>query len=219
MSQLAISADCLALIRHGSTSLNERAVLLSSQDPGLSVLGQSQSSHLASWAKPRLRDWHVVSSPSRRAMETAQYLVPATASGDQVVFADALRERNLGPYEGLGANDLRSQRAAAGLGILDMTLVWDGAEQVEQDSAIVDRVCRGLADLALTGRDGAGVSLVTHAGVIKALLHAVLDIPSSRPYAFRIGLGSVAILQRQRSVYWELKEFWQNPAATDRYLD
>jgi broad specificity phosphatase PhoE len=75
-----------------------------------------------------------------------------------------------------------------------------------------------LEGLPLGPPPGRGQVAVTHAGVIKSVLHHVLEVPSERPYAFRIGLGCAIVLQKTKG-YWELCEFWPNPAATARYLD
>lgn len=101
-----------------------------------------------------------------------------------------------------------------------MTLVWEGISGAEQDEAIVRRASRAILKVARSTPipPGGGIVVVTHAGVMKAMLHSMLDVPPSRPYGFRVGLGSVAVLCSHRN-YWELREYWQNPESRPRFLD
>lgn len=203
----------LILVRHGSTALNELGSLMSSQNPDLSSKGEAQAAAVAVYLTSRLGGFSIVSSLSKRSQSTADRI--AAASGLSVQTANGLQERELGRFEGLDAAELRAERRRLQLGDEDMTLIWDGVEGVEQDIEICQRF---LAAASLAGSEGGRVCCVSHAGALKSVLHSLLDVPTSRPYAFRIGLGCAIELRKTRGRF-ELYSFWQNPHVEDRYLD
>lgn len=96
------------VIRHGHSLPNERDQIVSrlpageATDAGLSSKGQAEVQQLAirlASEKPAC----ILSSPFRRALETAQLLKPAGWSG-QVIVETGLRERDFGDLEGKQAS-------------------------------------------------------------------------------------------------------------------
>ena len=205
--------DTLILLRHGSTALNESGTLMSKSDPGLSSHGVVQVDAAARYICDGYDIDRLLTSEAQRSMATA------TAVGArcevEVKTASGLRERHLGPFEGMSASELRDERTRLNLGIDDMTLIWEGVEAVESDREVFDRFWAEVANAS--GGNGT-ICCVTHAGAMKAVIHRLLNVPSSRPYAFRFGLGCVVELHRTRGRY-EMYSFWQNPHVKPRYLD
>jgi broad specificity phosphatase PhoE len=187
------------------------------QDADLSTQGHMQAAALADWFRGRDEFRVIGCSPSRRTYTTAALIADALPGVEQPIVDPSLRERDLGEFEGLSADRMVEERIDLGYEVpADPTVVWDGVKGVEQDTRVAIRSWAAVERLRESGGRGATVAAVTHAGVIKALLHYTFDIPSSRPYAFRIGLGSVIILEFFRG-HWSIREMWQNPHTLGRY--
>jgi len=89
------------IIRHGQTELNNRQVLQGRSDLPLNAQGIAQAEAAA--RRFRERDVifnRVLSSPLKRAVQTAQIIAPGIA----VETDDRLTEMDYGPYEGMDLN-------------------------------------------------------------------------------------------------------------------
>ena len=141
----------LYLMRHGETDLNAAGVLQGSIDAPLNARGLAQAREavdgLAALGLARL-----VSSPQRRARQTADVIAAALALPVDEI-AD-LRERDWGIYEG----HLRAGRAENGTG-------------VEPAAALGARALAALA--AIAPEPGVPVLAVSHGGLIRALIAAL----------------------------------------------
>lgn len=96
------------VIRHGHSLPNERDQIVSrlpagaAAEAGLSSKGREEVLQLAARLKSE-RPAGILSSPFRRAMETAQLLKPAGWSGE-IIVENGLRERDFGNLEGKQAS-------------------------------------------------------------------------------------------------------------------
>lgn len=196
----------LVLLRHGSTSVNESGRLLSSADPGLSERGRRQA-HAAREALTALGPYSLMSSPARRAQETAA-LLDAVA-----VVDDRLRERALADWEGLDEHQLRERRQATGASLVDLTQDWSGCPGVESDEQVAHRALAALAERELQHP----LVAVSHAGVVKSIVYAALQIPQHRSFALRITLGGM-VMFKERKGFLEIQRLWPNPHAEPPYI-
>jgi broad specificity phosphatase PhoE len=197
------------LIRHCATNINAGGTLLSSRDPALSEIGWAQVDPLRSELGAQGGPTRFVSSPARRATDTARALALDPAD-DTVLVENDLREREIGDWEGLTRDELVRRRTAEKLGVVDLTQDWRGAVGVEDDPEVSQRAFKVVEKWREEGVDRLGI--VTHAGVIKSMLYQSLEISASRPFAIRIGLGGFAVLVDYRGV-WELQSLYLNPKA------
>ena len=92
----------LIVVRHGQTNANARGVLLGRDDPGLDDVGRMQASSVAEALASVGRDARVVSSPLRRALETAEFI----AGERNVDVDDRFIELDYGGYEGTPVVDV-----------------------------------------------------------------------------------------------------------------
>jgi broad specificity phosphatase PhoE len=148
----------LALLRHGPTEWNAARRLQGRRDIPLSPAGRDEVARLR--LPPELAGWPWLTSPLRRASETAERLGLAQARHEP-----RLIEMGWGEWEGLTLAELDripeaalAERAAAGLDFQP-----PGGESPRQVQA---RLAPLLADIAQTGRPTGGV---THKGVIRAV--------------------------------------------------
>ena len=151
------------LIRHALPLRSEPG---EGSDPDLSEEGIEQAKRLPD-ALARFPITRLVSSPQRRAVQTAQPV--ADALGLDIDIDDRLAEydRDLAhyiPIEQIAA-EYPAELARLASGHLPST--------VDED-AFLARINDGIRDVASTGDHEATVAVFSHGGVINGLLHAIL---------------------------------------------
>ncbi|MGH4022159.1 MAG: histidine phosphatase family protein [Pseudonocardiaceae bacterium] len=162
----------LILIRH-ARPLREHRADGAAANPGLDAEGREQAEHLARWLAVERID-AIVSSPARRAWQTAEPL--AAALDLQVGVVDALREFDTGaneyvPVEELTVDDPRWQAMVRG--------EFYGCADPE---AFRRRVIDGVEQLVDT-HPGGRVAAFSHAGTINVYTAHVLSIAGNMWFA------------------------------------
>lgn len=177
----------LYLVRHGVTDWNAEDRVQGHTPTSLNAEGRAQAELLGRFFAgcPLGAVW---SSDLPRAVETAEAI--AAPHGLTVKPLEALRERNLGPFEGKTGREVEAMLKGRGPGGRDLTS-WYEVEGVEQDGEVLARVMPVLAEARRI--EGEAV-LVSHGGVQKAVLFEVLGIPSTARRGFAMGNGQVAAL-------------------------
>ena len=181
----------LLFLRHGRTSDNvaRRFSGPHGADPGLDDVGRHQVAAVAA-ALGDARIDAVVSSPLRRARETAEVI--ASALGLGVVVDPALADFDPGGWDGRTTDEVRATSPA-----------WHAAWSVSPDVAPPDgesvravqaRVLGGIRALveSYTGRR---VLLVTHAVPIGAAVTAALEAPLASALRLQIANGSLSVVR------------------------
>jgi broad specificity phosphatase PhoE len=150
----------LLIIRHALPLRSEPG---QGSDPDLSGDGIEQAKRLPD-ALARFPISRLVSSPQRRAMQTAQPVADALGLAVDVDDRIAEYDRDLAhytPVEEISEEDMR--RLASGQ-------LPSGVDQ----SAFVARVRAGVADIVRAAGQQDTVALFSHGGVINALVHHVM---------------------------------------------
>ena len=176
-------ADMVWLIRHGEVDAMWRRRYLGASDPGLSAEGRRQCARLQ-----ELRCDVVISSPARRALESAAFLQAPMQVEPQ------LREIDFGCWEGRTFAEI--QRLAPQTLIRQWaetpeTMVFPGGEAVAAFRARIEDAWRAIA-----ARPEARIAVMTHGGVI-AWLRRWLGGPERHP-----GRGEYVTLRRDSSGEW-----------------
>ena len=165
----------LLLARHGQSLSNAVRRFQGAQDVALSALGVRQAEALRR-ALHRRRIAHVYASPLERARHTAEIAVAGLDLPLTVI--DDLRELSLGEWEGCTVEEIRG---LAG----DPYARWvrdpvqcppPGGEPLGE---VQERVVRAVARIGSAHPDGESVLIVSHGGVISALLAHWLGLPLS----------------------------------------
>lgn len=163
----------LYLVRHGQVAGNREYRYTGDRDEGLTALGERQVADLARlFSEIEVR--RVISSPSRRTVETA---IPIAAAAAVEVERDRrLREQSYGSWEGL------TRREVCALGEEHR----DHLERFHQDPSVappggeatnaVGERCLELVHDLVAGGERGPVALVSHVGPIKAILSAALEL-------------------------------------------
>jgi broad specificity phosphatase PhoE len=145
----------LVLVRHGRTEANANGLLLGRLDPPLDATGRAQASALASVVAGAAT---VVSSPLRRAVETARLLLPDL----EPVIDERWIEIDYGDLDGQPLASVPRDLWAAWRA--DPGLSPAGGESLTEVGARVRSAC---ALLSASARD-ADVVVVSHVSPIKA---------------------------------------------------
>ncbi len=151
----------ILLARHGETDWNRDFRFQGHADPPLNEVGRAQAAKLsATLAAEALAA--VYSSPSRRALQTAE--VVAAAHGLEPVEVEALREVDVGSWEGLTRSEIEKRFPQQYARWLEGGQGWNDGETYEQMGV---RVVAALLELA-AAHVGEGILAVTHGGPIRA---------------------------------------------------
>ena len=179
----------LALVRHAETAEDTRGHCYGRLDVGLSVAGREQCARLADVfrSEPVRSVW---ASPAVRACETAEAI--AAPHRLDVGILEPLRELDFGELEG---------RAYDEIAVSDPELYerWMTAPTTvrfpggESYADLQERVDAAVAAL-LAQPDAGLVAVVTHGGVVRAVLQTVLGIPAERIFRIAVEPASATII-------------------------
>ena len=157
----------ILLARHGETDWNRENRFQGHADPPLNETGRAQAAELAAaLANEPLAA--VYSSPLRRAFETAQ--IVATPHGLEPVPVDALREVDVGSWQGLTRAEIEERFPEQFARWLDYEQGWEDGESYDE---MGQRVLAALLELA-AAHAGERILAVSHGGPVRAA-YAVAD--------------------------------------------
>jgi broad specificity phosphatase PhoE len=176
------------LIRHGRTILNDNDILQCDTDIGLNNTGLQQAKKNGLWlSKQKINA--ILTSPQGRTIETAN-IIKSYVKCDMFV-SDLLTERNIGIYEGMDTNHLTEFREKAKHDFVDPTQDWNNIGNVESDTKIFCRVAKCYSMHISKFPNHKNIAIITHAGVIKSLLHKLFQVDPTRGNCFKAGNGSI----------------------------
>lgn len=170
-------ANTFSVMRHGQSRANVDGIIVSRiesdrrGDYGLSELGRKQALETAqSCGLPR--DTIIYSSDFSRASQTAE-IVRAHLHAPQVVFAEALRERCFGEWEGSATGNYAQVWAA------DEAHSTQVGSSVEPVAAVLDRTTALIVELERR-HSGRRILLVSHGDTLQILQAGFLRMSPSR---------------------------------------
>ena len=167
----------LYIARHGETDLNIEDRYQGVGDLPLNEHGVEQA--VALTAALPLGIVHVVSSPQRRACQTASVVADARRLPHTTMTN--FRERDFGIFEGL--TPAEAQARYPELWAQEVVRQWNGAPPGgETTRAVVRRTAAGLRMLRKAHKDEA-VLLVTHGFVVRAVRFLLTGIPQQEFFA------------------------------------
>ena len=193
MRELARSdAARLVLVRHGEVEASARGRIYGRLDPALSPAGRVQAEAAARLAAAE-RPVAIYVSPSLRARDSAAPL--AAALGLTPIVEPRLREIEFGALEGLTFAEAERLDPVTWREWMERPgeVRFPGGECWDEIRARAVEAGEAIA----TAHPGAPVAVVTHGGVIRALLAEALALPASRTFRLEVGFGSLTILRRE----------------------
>jgi len=200
----------LVLVRHAEPLRVEEGSVEGAADPGLTVRGVEQAERLARWLAPEAPD-AIVTSPLRRAVETARPLATALGASATVVPGVAEYDASSGSY--IPIEEVRAARNERWYATIEGR--WADVGGVDP-SAFQRRVVPAL-EAVVRDHPGERVVVVTHGGVVNVYLAHVLGIDRllwfhpeytsvSRVHAARTGERSVATLNETAHLHAQREE-------------
>ncbi|GFE12267.1 hypothetical protein Sgleb_03140 [Streptomyces glebosus] len=184
------TSTTLLLLRHGETALTPEKRLSGSggSDPALSETGERQAEAAGRRLVARGAVQAVVSSPMRRAQQTAE--AAARRLGLEVHVDEGLREADFGAWEGLTFAEVRERypdEMAAWLA--SPTAVPGGTG--ETFTAVARRAALSR-DRLLTRYEGQTVLVVSHVGVLRTLVRLALGAPPGSLFRMELAAASLS---------------------------
>ena len=182
----------IAFVRHGETATNRAGLLLGRADPSLTERGMEQAATLGAHFAVGARPVAVVTSPLRRAVDTAEAI--ASACSLEVETEDGLIEIDYGEwdersFDDVPADELRKWRA-------DPAFSPPGGESLV---AVQERVSACAAAMLERATDGLVVA-VSHVSPIKAAVAWALGVGPEIAWKLRLDVASITRIDRGPTV-------------------
>jgi ribonuclease H / adenosylcobalamin/alpha-ribazole phosphatase len=174
------------LLRHGQTPMSVQKRYAGRSDVPLTDLGVRQAVAAAKRLASAGLDV-IVTSPLRRAVQTAEEV--AAATGAPVVADEGFRETDFGAWEGLTFAEVREGWSAEMTAWLaDPAVAPPGGESFTEVS---ERVTAAL-DRVLAARERQAVLIVSHVTPIKMLVAKALLAPPAALYRMHLDVAALS---------------------------
>lgn len=187
------------LIRHGETEWNKELRYQGQRDIPLNAQGRRQAMQLAArLATEKFQD--IYSSPLLRARETAAQI--ASRHGKQVHLEKGLSEIDFGEWEGRRYTELEEEQKR----VAECWFSKPGSVCIPGGEPYGDFKKRTLeAFQRILNGNNRDLAIVSHAGIIRIIVAAMLEMPEDSLIRLRLSPASLTIL---------IYDDWRNP-----YLD
>jgi ribonuclease H / adenosylcobalamin/alpha-ribazole phosphatase len=179
----------LLLIRHGATGHSQESRFSGRNELPLTTAGEQQAAALAGRVAAFGEVAAVVSSPLRRARQTAEAI--ATRLALDVETDDNLAEVDFGAWEGKTFGEVQAMQPEELSAWLAST---DVAPPGGESFAAAGRRVRRGRDALMAAHAGRTVVVVTHVTPIKLLIRLALDAPLSSLFRMYLDTGSISIV-------------------------
>lgn len=180
----------LLLLRHGQTELSRQRRYSGRGNPELTETGRRQAADAARYLSTKGGISAVVSSPLRRAHDTAR--AAADALGLTVQVDDDLIETDFGDWEGLTFLEAAERHPELhGRWLRDTSLPAPGGESFDDVQQRIERA----RDRIIAEHGPATVLVVSHVTPIKTLLRLALGAGSSVLHRLHLDLASLSIAE------------------------
>lgn len=181
------------LVRHGATEWNAHGRIQGQSDPSLNEAGERQARRLGL----RLASVPFVEarcSDLRRCRETAAGILPGR-NDVRLQEMPELREKNFGAWEGLTFREVEARYPDMyrnWLMAADPSFAPPGGESdlqlYSRAETVVDRLRESPAD------NGGNFLVVTHGGMLRALIACLLGLPPQKMWNFRFANAGLSVV-------------------------
>ena len=187
---MAGRATLIYLLRHGEVVGAETRRFIGHLDVPLSPVGERQCAVQAARLE-RVPLAAVFSSDLTRARRSAEII--GAPHGLAPTIVPALREMNMGRWDGLTAGEIRAREPEAFADWMSRVGEFPFPEG-ESVPDLLKRVAPAF-DAIVAAHPGQAVAIVAHGGPNRALLCRALDVPLGRLLAFGQDYGALSVLQ------------------------
>ena len=181
------------LLRHGQTEHSAQRRYSGTTDPELTEIGHTQAKRAAAAVAQMGHIDAIISSPQRRALQTAQYCAAALGLAEsEIETADGFKEMAFGDFEGL-TRDEAIERFGDEVG------AWEASPSKsppkgESLTALHRRVTRERLKLQ-EAHEGQTVLVVTHMTPIKSVIRQALGTNAETFKHIFLDLASVSVVE------------------------
>jgi len=179
----------LLLVRHGSTAHSPEGRFSGRNDLPLDGQGTDQAKAVAAYISRLEPVDAIITSPLRRARETADAI--ATATGRTVAVDEDLIELDFGDWEGLTFGETKQAWPAELADWLDSEHV---APPGGESFAVLAGRVRNLVDRIRTQYAGQRLVAVSHLTPIKTALRLAMGAPHEAIFRFHLDTGALSIV-------------------------
>ena len=183
------------IIRHGETALNEKGVMQGRLDEPLNESGRALAAMTGQAMKALgLKFDRCISSPLKRAKETAEILLSESGNDIPVEYDDRLLEIDFGDLEGKAIAEM----GAEGLRFFTAPLKHAGFPGGESVRDVIERTQDFLREL-IAKDDGKTYLISTHGCAMRAMVNCLRDDPSDFWYGHAPYNCSVTVVETEGS--------------------
>ncbi len=194
----------ITLVRHGEVEEAYHRCYNGHNDIALSAKGIEEAKQLAKLLKDQTFD-AIYSSDLRRCKETTEQLftsvIPVFSGMTALptpIYTQQLREKSWGRHEGMTFDAIRSQEAF----VYEDFLQWINALDGEPYPQYINRIQTFFTQTLLqTGYNN--VLVITHAGVIRVLMHILQEISLETAFSINFPYSAYTTLESET---WEFGE-------------
>lgn len=209
----------LCLIRHGETTYNIEERMQGVLDVDLTPKGQNEAKLLGE----KLRSENIFpniifSSPVKRALETAKllnYNVP-------IITKDGFRARNLGYLEGLTKMEIEKKYPGAIENITDWNYTPPGSNENPKNvfERAANEIKKIFCEYPSLLNDDKPIIIVTHSGVIDALIRKWLNMPGKAYLPFPLKNAAAYLCYPTNDLQiWKPMKYIEVANANSLYVD
>ena len=159
------------IIRHGETDLNAKAVMQGRLDAPLNESGRELAA-VTGIAMKGVRFDHCISSPLKRAVETAKIILRESGNNIPVAVDDRLLEIDFGDMEGKNLSDM----GEAGYAFFRDPLNYPGFPGGENVFEVMKRTQEFIKEL-IARDDGKTYLISTHGCAMRGMVNFLFDDP------------------------------------------
>jgi probable phosphoglycerate mutase len=186
-----MSRTQIIIVRHGQTEWNIKGIRQGYLDSPLTAKGMAQAKALGQ-RLAREEFTALYSSDLGRAVQTAQEI--ANVTGHEILMDARLRERHLGIFQGLNAEEIMEKHPEERRALRSQGpgYVIPGGESMVQQ---VERNLACLNELAAR-HEGEQIVVVTHGGVVSGFFRHTLEISLEAPRRFEFVNAGINVFAR-----------------------
>ena len=166
------------ILRHGQTAGNASGTFQGRLDYPLDETGMAQARAVGAWLAEKQID-AIVSSPQRRAAQTASIVAEACGKGE-ALYLPSLIEVDVGLFTGIGAEMARVRHPEVFARFQHMS--WDAVPEAEHSSSMYARAVISWMRMRELAEGGAkNIVCVSHGGLIQWLIRSTFGAKSWLP--------------------------------------
>ncbi len=190
----------ITLVRHGEVEEAFLHCYNGHNDIGLSPNGKAQAQTLAHRLEGNTFD-AVYCSDLKRCRETLSPIIQNSAVDIQsLYYTPQLREKSWGRHEGMSFNTIVEKEGL----VYENFLQWINALDGEPVETYIERI-NAFFTRELPRTPYENVLVVTHAGVIRSLMHLLQKVPLEEAFGLYFPYGAYTTLNSTDSTFGELQ--------------